>query len=80
MKKMMMMFPMTNRDREIKQLEESKLQQAKSTMFDEDGYFKLKYPQDFNFLLGYTATGVPARPRYVEYVEIPKITTKKIRI
>lgn len=77
---MMIMYPMTDREKRIKELEKLKLQQAKSRMIDEEGIFRLKFPSRFNFLLGCVTDGAPQSPVYVKYLEIPKITTKRVRV
>jgi len=68
------------REKEIREQELIRIEKARKHMIGEDGFFKLKLPDKFNLLLGYGDGGAYSRIYVPETLEMPRVTTKRVRV
>lgn len=68
---MMMMFPMTEKEKKYKEMERVALERANGVMF-RDGSFNLNLPDSFNCALGYIDSKYIARNYIPDNIYIPK--------
>ena len=61
---MIMMFPMTEKEKKYKEMERASLEKANRIII-KDGYFNTNPPDSFNYLLGYIDS------RYITHNYIP---------
>lgn len=68
---MIMMFPMTEKEKKYKEMERVSLEKASSVMF-KDGCFNLNLPDSFNCALGYIDNKCVSRSYIPDDIQIPK--------
>jgi len=68
---MIMMFPMTEKERKYKEMEREALERVNGIVF-KDGCFNTNLPDSFNYALGYVDSKYISRSYIPDDIQIPK--------